>query len=111
MLEFACPPAAGRVGELEGPQEVGSLIRMVKCDPFRSNLVPCLFEIRSNSEDFVDKILDAKDIVFSKRFLDHLVVGERHPLFVDLSVATLVDQLTNGLKVGLARERSTSGRT
>ena len=25
VLEFACPPATSRVGELEGPQEVGGL--------------------------------------------------------------------------------------
>jgi hypothetical protein len=111
VLEFACPPATGRVGELEGPQEVGSLRQTGKRNPSRLNLVPCLFKVRPNSEDFVDKILDAKDVVFSKRSFDHLVIGEWHPLFVDLSVATLVDQLANCLEVGLARERSTYGYT
>ena len=39
------------------------------------DLVPCLFEVRANSENFVDKILNAEDVVFSERLLDHLVVG------------------------------------
>ena len=62
----------------------------------------CLFEVGANGEDFVDKVLDGKDVVFPECLLDHLVVGEGHSLFVDLSVAALVDQLANSLEVGLA---------
>ena len=65
-------------------------------------VAPCLFEVGPNSEDFVDKVLDGKDVVFSKCLLDHLVIGEWHSLFVDLSITALVDQLADGLEVGLA---------
>ena len=33
-----------------------------------------LFEVRSGSEDFVDKILDAKNIILSKGFFDNGIV-------------------------------------
>ena len=62
----------------------------------------CLFEVGADGEDFVDKVLDGKDVVFSEYLLDHLVVGEGHSLFIDLSVTALVDQLADGLEVGLA---------
>lgn len=71
-------------------------------------VVPCLFEVGANSEDFVDKVLDGKDVVFSECLLDHLVVGEGYSLFVDLSVTALVDQLADSLEVGLAGECSVS---
>ena len=63
-------------------------------------MAPCLFEVGPNGEDFVDKVLDGKDVVFSEYLLDHLVVGEGHSLFVDLSVTTLVDELADSLEVG-----------
>jgi len=65
-------------------------------------VAPCLFEVGTDGEDFVDKVLDGKDVVFSECLLDHLVVGEGHSLFVNLSVAALVDQLADSLEVGLA---------
>ena len=67
-------------------------------------MAPCLFEVGPNGEDFVDKVLDGKDVVFSEYLLDHLVVGEGHSLFIDLSITALVDQLADGLEVGLAGE-------
>jgi len=70
--------------------------------------VPCLFEVGANSENFVDQVLDGKDVVFSECLLDHLVVGEGHSLFVDLSVTALVDQLADSLEVWLARDRLAS---
>lgn len=57
----------------------------------------------------MDEILDAKDVVFSECLLDHLVVRERDSLFVDLSVAALVDQLANSLEVWFAGEYLASG--
>jgi len=72
-------------------------------------VAPCLFEVGANGEDFVDKVLDGKDIVFSECLLDYLVVGEGHSLFVDLSVTALVDQLADSLEVGLAGGCFTSG--
>jgi len=65
-------------------------------------VAPCLFEVRANSEDFMDKVLDGKNVVFSECLLDHLVIGEGHSLFVNLSVTSLVDQLADSLEVGLA---------
>jgi len=67
-------------------------------------VVPCLFEVGANSENFVDQVLDGKDVIFSEGLLDHLVVGEGHSLFVDLSVTALVDQLADSLEVWLARD-------
>ena len=67
-------------------------------------MATCLFEVGTNSEDFVDKVLDRKDVVFSECLLDHLVVGEGYSLFVDPSVTALVDQLADGLEVWLARD-------
>ena len=85
VLELACPPAAGGVGKLERPQEVVGLL-----------------EVRAGSEDLVDKVLDGKDVVLAKRLLNDLVVGQGNALLVELAVAALVDQLANGLQVGLA---------
>ena len=111
MLEFACPPSTGRVGEFEGPQEVGSLQRFFNQSSCMLDLVPYLFEVRANGENFVDKVLNAKNVVFSECLLDHLVVGQRHPLFINPSVSALVDQFTDSLKVRLAGNGSASGYT
>lgn len=61
-----------------------------------------LFEVGANGEDFMDKVLDGENVIFSECLLDHLVVGEGHSLFVDLSVTALVDQLADSLEVGFA---------
>jgi hypothetical protein len=58
----------------------------------------------------VDEVLDTKDVVFSECLLDHLVIREGYPLFVDLSVAALVDQLADSLEVRLSGKCSTSGQ-
>lgn len=93
MLELPRPPAAGGVGELEGPQEVGGLL-----------------EVGAGGDDLVDEILNAKDVVFAEVLLDDLVVGEGDALLGDLSVAALVDQLADGFEVRLARKELRSGR-
>jgi hypothetical protein len=77
-------PAAGGVGELEGPQEVGSLL-----------------EGRANSVDLVDQILHADDAVLAESLLNDGVVGKRDSLLVDLTVSSLVDELSNGGQVGV----------
>lgn len=77
---------------------------MVNQSCSKPRAVPCLFEVGSNSEDFVDKVLNGKDVVFPESLLDHLVIGEGHSLFVDFSVTALVDQLADSLEVGLAGE-------
>ena len=76
--------------------------------PNMLTVTPYLFEVGSNGEDFVDKVLDGKDVVFSECLLDHLVVGEGHSLFVDPPITALIDQLANSLEVWLAKECSAS---
>ena len=85
VLELPCPPAASGVGELERPEEVVGLL-----------------EVRASGEDLVDEIFDGEDVVLAEGLLDDLVVGKGDALLVDLSVAALVDKLTDGLQVGLA---------
>lgn len=50
----------------------------------------------------MDEVLNGENIIFAEVRLDDTVVGEGNALLVDLSVSTLVDQLTNGLEVRLA---------
>jgi hypothetical protein len=49
----------------------------------------------------VDQILHADNAVLAEVLLDDLVVGEGSALLVDLSVTTLVEELTDGLQVGV----------
>jgi len=83
MLEFSCPPSTCRIRELEWPQKVGGL-----------------FKVRTSSDDFVNKILDAKNIKLSKSFFDNGIVCERNALLIDFAVSAFVDQFTNRLQVG-----------
>lgn len=86
VLEFPGPPATSRVGELERPQEVRGLL-----------------EVRAGGEDLVHEVLHGEDVVLAERCLNDTVVREGNTLLVDLAVTTLVDELTNGLQVGLAK--------
>lgn len=47
-------------------------------------------------------ILDGDDAVLSEVLLDDLVGRKGDALLVDLAVSTLVDELADGLKVGLS---------
>lgn len=85
VLELAGTEATGGRGQLEGPQEVGGLL-----------------EVGANGVDLVDEVLDADDAVLAEVLLDELVVGDGQTLLVDLAVAALVDELTDGLQVGVA---------
>jgi len=85
VLEFSSSESTEWVGQLEWPQEVGSLL-----------------EVWSSGEDLVDQILDGDDSVFSEVFLNEGVVGERDSLSMDLSVTSLVDEFSNGLQVWLS---------
>lgn len=86
MLELAGAEATGRVGELEGPEEVGGLL-----------------EVRADGVDLVDQVLHADDAVLAEVLLDDGVVGERDALLLaGLGVAALVDELADGLEVGVA---------
>lgn len=73
------------VGELEWPQEVGGLL-----------------EVWSDGEDLVDQILHTDDTVLAKGVLDDGVVGKSNTLLLDLSISTLVDELADGLQVGVS---------
>ena len=84
MLELACPEATSGVGQLEWPQEVADLL-----------------EVGTDSEDFVDHVFHADNSKLAKALFDQLVVGERNALLVDLAISTLVDELTDGLQVGV----------
>jgi hypothetical protein len=85
VLELAGAETAGGVGQLEGPEEVVSLL-----------------EVGANGVDLVDQILHADNAELAEVLLDDLVVGEGSALLVDLSVTTLVQKLADGLKVGVS---------
>jgi len=85
MPEFALVEAAGGRGELERPEEVAGLL-----------------EVGADGEDLVNEILNADDAELAEVLLDELVVSDRQTLLVDLSVSALVDELADGLQVGVA---------
>jgi len=82
MLELSLLESTSRVAELEGPEEVGSLL-----------------EVGANSEDLMNQILHANNAVFAQILLNNCIVGEGNALLVDLSIATLVDELAYTLKI------------
>lgn len=84
VVELARVETTVGVGELEGPEEVGSLL-----------------EVGADGVDLVDEILNADDTVLAEVLFDDLVVGEGEALAVDLAVTALVDELTDGLEVGV----------
>jgi hypothetical protein len=85
VLELPRLPPAGRIAQLERPEE---LIR--------------LLEVGAHGEDLVDEVLHAYDAVLLEAVLDEGVVGEGDALLVDLSVAALVNELADGLEVWVA---------
>lgn len=79
VLEFSWDtPATVRVGQLEWPQEVASLL-----------------EVRTDGVKFVDQVIDGQDTVSAQMFFDDVVVRQSDSLLVDLTVTSLVDQLSN----------------
>ena len=50
----------------------------------------------------MDQVFHADHAVLAEVVLNQLVVGERNALLVDLAIASLVDQLSNRLEVGIA---------
>jgi hypothetical protein len=85
MSEFPSAETPGWVAELEWPQEVG-----------------CLLEVGANSEDLVDQILNADNAILAEAALNESIVGESNALLVNLSISTLVDELADGLQVGVS---------
>ena len=85
MLELPGSEATSGIGQLEGPQEVAGLL-----------------EVRAYSKDLVNQVFHADHAVLAEVILNQLVVGEGNALLVDLAIASLVDQLSNRLEVGVA---------
>ncbi len=83
VIGLGAPSAVGVV-QLERPQEVG-----------------CLLEVRAYRGNLVHQVLNADQPVFAQGRLDKGVVGETNAVAVYLAVTTLVDQLPDGLEVGL----------
>jgi len=50
----------------------------------------------------VHEIFDRQDVILAESVLNDRVIGQRNTLAVDFAVATLVDQLADGLQVRLA---------
>lgn len=76
--------ATRRAVQLEGPEEVGSLL-----------------EVRTHSVDLVDEVFRAHDTELTKNLLNLSVLSNGNTLVVELGITTLVDQSTNGLEVGI----------
>lgn len=85
VLEFTGTEATSGVAELEGPEEVGGLL-----------------EVGANSDDLVDQIFHADNTVLAEAGLNDGVIGERNALLVDLAISSLVNELLDGLQVGVA---------
>ena len=85
MLELAGTETTVGRRKFEGPEEVGDGL-----------------EVGADGVDLVDDILNAGDAELAKAVLDEFVVGDGQTLLVDLSVATLVDELADSLQVGVS---------
>lgn len=86
VLELARTEAASWVGQLEWPEEVAGLL-----------------EVGADGVDLVDQVLHADNAVLAEVLLDDGVVGERDAvLLAGLGVSALVDELTDGLEVGVS---------
>jgi len=83
VSELGVSKASVGVGELEGPKELVGFL-----------------EMRSNSVNFVDKVLDGDDSELAQVLLNEAVVRKGDSLPVDLGVTSLVDEFTNSLEVG-----------
>ena len=85
MSELSRTETTSRVAELEGPEEVGSLL-----------------EVGANGEDLVDQIFHAHNAIFSKIGLNESIVSESNTLLINLAISTLVDELSDRLEVGVS---------
>lgn len=71
-------PTTRWVRQLEWPQEVVSLL-----------------EVWTDGDDFVDQVIDGQDTELTQVGFDDSVVRQSNSLLVDLTVTSLVDQLSN----------------
>lgn len=83
VVELLAETASGGV-ELEGPEEVRGLL-----------------EVRTHGVDLMNEVFNREDTVLAEDTLDLLVVNERNTLTVQLSITALVDEVTDGLEVGV----------
>lgn len=84
MVELSSSETTVRVGQVEWPQEVVGLL-----------------EVGANSVDLVDQVLNGQNTVFAQVGLDDRVLRQRNSLLVNLTVTSLVDQLSDGGQVGV----------
>lgn len=61
-----------------------------------------MLEVWSHRQNLVDQILHTYNAEFAQIVFNQLIVGKSDTLLVDLSVATLVDELANRLQVRIA---------
>lgn len=79
VVELSSSETTVRVGQVEWPQEVVGLL-----------------EVRTNGVDLVDQVLDRQDTVLAQVGLDDGVFRQRNSLLVDLTITSLVHQLSDG---------------
>ena len=70
--------------QLEGPEEVVGLL-----------------EVGTDGDDLVDEVFNASNTVLSEDTLNNRVVGEGNSRSIDLTVASLVDKLSNHTLAGV----------
>jgi len=85
VLELAGPEAASGVAELEGPEEVRGLLK-----------------VGADCDDLMNQVFHADNAEFAEVVLNDGVVREGNTLLVDLAVSSLINELLDGLKVGIA---------
>jgi hypothetical protein len=84
VVELSSSETTVRVGQVEWPQEVVGLL-----------------EVRTNSVNLVDQVLNGQNTVFTQVGLDDGVLRQRNSLLVNLTVTSLVDQFSDGSQVGV----------
>ena len=75
--------------ELHGPQEVVGFLKVL-----------------THWVDLVDEILNADDTTLAQLLLNDCIVSDGNTLFVDLSMATLVDQLSHTLQIWVPKNQN-----
>ena len=63
------------------------------------------FEMRSNSDDFMDEIFDGNDVKFTQNLFDYQVTGQGDSLAFNLAVASLVNQSGDKGSCRLTKQR------
>lgn len=85
VVQLLADHTTSGVGQLHGPQKVSDSL-----------------ELRADSEDLVHDVLDALETLIAKTSLDDSVAANRNTLARHLHETSLVDQVLDGLKVGVA---------